>query len=335
MDIGMGLLTGQRRPDDSRPISEIYQEMVHLAKRAETAGLDSVWASEHHFADDAYLPSLATTIGAIASVTDEIALGTSMMLAPLHDPIRLAEDTATVSALSEGRFIVGLANGYRESEFKNFGVPMQERSQRTEEAVKILRGAWSPGPLDYEPQFATVSDDVTITPKPDEEPPIVMGGTAKPVLRRAGLVADGWVAPEKISVEDIAKRKRYVEKLRRVEKRDNEFTVYIQQYCFVADSETSAWNRIEESVEHVNAMYGSWKRGDDRDYAPPAEKMAEIRERAILGSPSDVIDQLRRYEEVLGSDIHLILRVYHPGVGTERMERCLELLGDEVIPAVR
>jgi DNA-binding transcriptional LysR family regulator len=88
--------------------------------------------------------------------------------------------------------------------------------------------------LDFDPIFAEVSGDALVTPKPEQPPSITMDGTAKAAVRRAALAGDGWTVPEMTSIEDIAKRKRYVERLREVEKRDD-FTVYVQQYCFVGD----------------------------------------------------------------------------------------------------
>lgn len=330
MRIGTGLFSGQHRPDDNRSMGEIYDEMVELGQHAEDVGLDSLWASEHHFAEDAYLPGVATTLGGLATATDDIQIGSSMMLAPLHNPVRLAENAATLSLLSGGRFTLGLANGYRNVEFENFGVPKRERADRTEEAVEIVRRAWSDGPLDYQPLFADVSKDVTVTPKPDVIPEITMGGISKNAVRRAAHMADGWTAPEMIPLEEIAKRKRYIERLREVEKKSDDFTVYIQRYCYVDDSEEEAWETIRDSLFYVQRKYDEWfDMGDD---GLSEERKQEIRDYTMVGSPAEIADEIAEYEEVLGDDIHLILRTYHPGIGTENMRRTNELIGDEIAP---
>jgi alkanesulfonate monooxygenase SsuD/methylene tetrahydromethanopterin reductase-like flavin-dependent oxidoreductase (luciferase family) len=330
MQIGTGLFSGQRRPDDDRSMGEIYDEMVELGQHAEDVGLDSLWASEHHFAEDAYLPGVATTLGGLATATEDIQIGSSMMLAPLHNPVRLAENGATLSLLSDGRFTLGLANGYRNVEFENFGVPKRERADRTEEAVEIVRRAWSDGPLDYQPLFADVSKDVTVTPKPDIIPQITMGGISKNAVRRAANMADGWTAPEMIPLEGIAKRKRYIERLREVEKKSGDFTVYIQRYCYVDDSEEEAWKTIRDSLFYVQRKYDEWfDMGDD---GLSEERKQEIRDYTMVGSPAEIADEIAEYKEVLGDDIHMILRTYHPGIGTENMRRTNELIGDEVAP---
>jgi alkanesulfonate monooxygenase SsuD/methylene tetrahydromethanopterin reductase-like flavin-dependent oxidoreductase (luciferase family) len=330
MQIGTGLFSGQRPPWDDRDMGEIYDEMVELVQHAEDVGLDSAWTSEHHFAEDAYLPGVTSVLAGCATVTEEIELGTSMLLAPLHNPVRIAEEAATVSLLSGGRFTLGLTNGYRDMEFENFGVRKRERAARTEEAVKIARRAWSPGPLDYEPMFADVSADVSVTPKPDDSPTITMGGTAKAAVRRAAMLGDGWTAPEMVPLDGIHKRKRYIERLRDVEKRSDDFTVYVQRYCFVDDSAEAAWETIEDSLLYVQETYNEWWEGEEVTLS--AEERENIKDATVFGTPAEVAEEVAEYQEVLGDDVHVILRAYHPGVDTEDMRRCFELIGDEVAP---
>src|SRR5881227_2019763 len=129
--IGIGLFTGQVPPGSDRTFEREYREVLDLVRLAEALGFDSAWVSEHHGSSDGYLPSLLPMLGAFAAATDRIKLGTGVVLAPFHDPLRLAEDVAVVDQLSVGRLILGLGLGWREEEFRMFGQQPRERLRRT------------------------------------------------------------------------------------------------------------------------------------------------------------------------------------------------------------
>ncbi|HVI18530.1 MAG TPA: LLM class flavin-dependent oxidoreductase, partial [Gaiellales bacterium] len=145
MKLGYGLITCQRPPGDGRSDADLYRQAIELAVDAERLGFDSVWLTEHHFVDDGYMPSLLAVAAAVAAGTERIEIGTGLLLAPLHDPVRLAEDAATVDLLSRGRLLLGLGMGWRAEEFEGLGIPMSERRTRLIDAVTILRQSWGDG----------------------------------------------------------------------------------------------------------------------------------------------------------------------------------------------
>jgi alkanesulfonate monooxygenase SsuD/methylene tetrahydromethanopterin reductase-like flavin-dependent oxidoreductase (luciferase family) len=333
MEVGTGLFTCQRRPDDDRSGEELYGELLELGRAIDRAGLASAWVSEHHFADDGYLSGVTPTLGALAAATDDVTIGSCIALAPLYDAVRLAEDAATVDLLSGGRLSLGLSIGYRDAEFEGFGVPKDERAERTAEAVRLLRAAWSDGPLGFDPEFHPVGADVEVTPRPDGEVPVFLGGAARPAVRRAARIGDGWCAPSSLSIEGVRKRIADIKRVREEEGIGGEFQVYVLQHGFVGDSAEAAWERMRDGYFYLQRRYAEWYQGESVEELP-AERKQELREQAIVGTPEDVIEGLEEYRQALGDDIHFVFRTYYPGIGTDAMVECVERLGDEVVPHV-
>src|SRR4051794_11468813 len=186
---GLGLFTGQQPPGASRPP---YRDAISLARAAEASGFDAFWISEHHGFPDSYLPSPFVLLGALAATTDRLLLGAGVALAPLHHPLRLAEDAAVVAQLPGGRRVLGLGLGYAEHEYAAFGVAPPRRGAVLADLVPFLRRAWSGEAFDWAgPAYR--GHELRVTPRPEraEGIPIWLGGYAAGALQRARRLADG------------------------------------------------------------------------------------------------------------------------------------------------
>ncbi|ELZ69301.1 Luciferase-like monooxygenase [Haloferax prahovense DSM 18310] len=331
MKLGTGLFTCQRRPDDDRPMADLYDEMLTLGRAIDDAGLDSAWVSEHHFMPDGYLSGTMPALGALAAATESVELGTCIALAPLYDPIRLAEDAATVDLISGGRTTLGLAIGSNPREFDAFGVPRDERVDRLADTVSLLRDAWSDGPIAHESPFHEGATGVDVTPKPAHDVPLMLGGAAKPAVRRAARTADAWCAPSSLSLGGLRKRVEDIRSVREAEGLDGEFTIYVLQHGFVGDSKAEAWDAMRDGYLYLQRRYAEIFSGDEV-HELSDERRAELKAQAVFGTPDDVVAELARYRDALGDDIHFIFRTYHPGIGTDQMVECVRRLGDEVRP---
>jgi alkanesulfonate monooxygenase SsuD/methylene tetrahydromethanopterin reductase-like flavin-dependent oxidoreductase (luciferase family) len=213
-------------------------------------------------------------------------------------------------------------------------VPTDERVERLEDQVQLLRAAWSAGPLEYDATFHDVTPEVNVTPKPDGTVPVMLGGAAKPAVRRAARTAEGWCAPSKLSLSGIEKRVEDIHSVRDEEGLDGEFTVYALVHGWVGDSREAAWEAMRPGYFYLQRRYAEIFSGESVEELG-AERKRELKEEAIFGTPEQVAAELERYRAAAGDDVHVVFRTYHPGVGTDAMVECIDRLGSEVAPMVR
>src|SRR6185437_14604277 len=136
----IGLMQDFRNPREwRRPNPELYRAILDQIVRAEELGYDNIWLTEHHFAEDGYNPSLMPTAAAIATRTQRIRIGTFVLLLPFQHPVRIAEDATCVDIWSNGRFDLGVGQGYSHKEFNALCMKREERSARFAEGVELIR----------------------------------------------------------------------------------------------------------------------------------------------------------------------------------------------------
>ena len=173
-------------PDGIRRVAELAEEL----------GFDSVWTTEHIIVGpDAVDPygrvyDSLVTLGWIAGWTERVGLGTSIVLVPLHNPIHLAKEVATLQELSGGRFTLGVGMGWHEDEYDFMGVPFKGRGRRGDEAIRLMRALWN-GERDFDGEFWSFRD-ATQEPHPSPVPEIWGGGSSERALRRARELGDAW-----------------------------------------------------------------------------------------------------------------------------------------------
>jgi probable F420-dependent oxidoreductase len=180
---------------------EDAQALVGLATRAEALGFDSVWVHDHVFnvghvfdriGGRPYYEPL-TLLSFVAARTQRVRLGTSVLVLPYHNPIRLAKTAATLDVLSGGRLVMGVGVGAIETEMEAMGSPFKERGAVTDEAIAVMRTLWSEEDPRFDGRYSRFAG-MKFSPKPLQQPsiPIVIGGVSRAAIRRAARLGDGW-----------------------------------------------------------------------------------------------------------------------------------------------
>jgi len=150
--------------------ADVLRRLVDDAVLAETLGFDSVWATEHHFEYfGGLLSAPQVLLASIAARTTRIRLGISIALLPLHNPLQVAEEWATLDVLSGGRTEFGFGRGFSQWEFHNFGVPIERSREITTEALDVIVAAWTRERFDFKGTYFTY-DDLEVLPRPVQQP---------------------------------------------------------------------------------------------------------------------------------------------------------------------
>ena len=336
MKFGLGQFTLQIPPWDTRSPGELYRDTIDVAVRAEEAGFSSIWLAEHHGAADDYNPALLPFLSAVASRTERIELGTAVMLAPFHNPLRIAEDAAVVDQISGGRLNLGLGLGWAPHEYKMFGIDPKARGKRLDEFVEICKSAWTGEPFSFDGAFFEL-DDVTVRPKPARPIPIWLGGNDGRALRRAALLGDGHFPPSTAGVDNVPPRGREILKLREElgVKGPYRYGAFIQ--VGIGKDAEDGWSKIRDGVLHTRGSYLLWSQSkldveNAREAAAPFEE--QVRQGAVCGTAKEIAERLKPVRDEMDAlgfdDTFLSVIIAPPGtpraLALEQVERFGEII---------
>lgn len=264
-EINFGLWYDFRNPAGANGSYEkFYRGTLDQIVHAETLGFDSVWLTEHHFCDDGYTPSPLVIAAAIGARTARMRIGTNLVLLPIADPVRLAEEAATLSILTEGRFDLGVGLGYREIEFDHFGRKLSHRPSLMEEGVEIIRQAWTGDPVQFEGKRHRV-DGVRITPVPTSPPRLLMGGMSEPAIRRAARLGDGFLSTGGIG-HDIYHSE--IEKLADGEASNRQAQIFAGHWAIIAEDPEAELASVGQHVLYQINEYVKWGAFGSPDEVP-------------------------------------------------------------------
>ena len=154
-----------------RDVQTHYRGIIEQVEFADRVGIDYVWLVEHHFVRHGGLfPANYAFLSYLAARTRRIRLGTGATVLPLNDPVRVAEQAATLDQLSQGRFDFGVGRGFIRDEFDAFGVDMKDSRERVEEGVELVKQAWAGPTLEFKSRFRPPMSGLPILPPIYQKP---------------------------------------------------------------------------------------------------------------------------------------------------------------------
>jgi probable F420-dependent oxidoreductase len=338
MPLGFGLLSAQVRPGET-DWTRTYDDTVRLAVEAERLGFSSVWTTEHHFVDDGYMPSLLVVSAALAQATSRIEIGTGVVLAPMHHPLRLAEDAATVQLLSHGRLALGLGLGWSDVEYAGLGADMRRRGAAMEETLQILPQAWSGEPFTHQGSVYQLPT-VAVRPTPPTRIPVLVGGGAEPAIRRAARLADGIFS--NAPADQFGAQVGWVlDEFERAGRDPSTFRFIHYSILLPGASRADALARYRDALWGLNWKYSDMEASATRSLPPasppsfegPDEKLLS-RRTAHAGTPDELVEALLEVKNQVSVPVEFVARSHLPLIDYEAQLEIMEQLAEGVAPHV-
>jgi alkanesulfonate monooxygenase SsuD/methylene tetrahydromethanopterin reductase-like flavin-dependent oxidoreductase (luciferase family) len=301
-------------------------DAVEQARLAEEAGFEWVVVGERHLHRPGY-HEILTSLAYLAAKTERIGLATSGVVAPLYDPVVLAETLAHIDVLSGGRLTAGFVLGYRPEEFALYGVTQAERVARFEECLTILTRLWTEDEVTYDGKFTTISE-AFLSPKPlqNPRPRLWNGGRVSAVLERTARMCDGWTTSFNEVDSDLPEKiAEYLSYPRGEGTLGAEVILCREGFC--APTSQAARQALEEPLRDLYDAYAGWKRTSS-DASRYTQGWDDIAARSVIGSPAECAERLAHYQE-MGAD-GIILRVQPPGMPQSDVLRSIEAFGNLV-----
>ena len=345
-----GIFLEERRRGSSEAAA--FREGLELVDAAEARGLDGVWLGEIHFSPARSVQSAPIALASfIAARTRRVRVGTAVQVLPLGNPLRIAEEVATVDHLSEGRFDFGIGRSGSPRAYDALGVPYAESQARFYEALEIIREAWKGDPFSYQGKFYRF-ENATVSPRPYQlpHPPIRIAANSPetfPLVGQLGLPL--FVGLRDLDIPELRIQLDVYRMAWREAGHPGQGDVYLRIPVYAGTTEKEA---VEEP--HENIMYffdrhaeltrsglGRAGTGPEERRRARAEKLARLsyeeilKTRVMFGTAAGLIDRFIQLQEELGLDG--IVAELNPGglLSMEQMHRSLSILTHEVMPAFK
>ncbi len=318
-----------RSPHFGTPTPDLCRIAIEQAVWADKNGFDAVQLPEHHGSPDGYNPSPFLLAAAIAARTSRIRLHPSAVLLPLHDPIRVAEDTCVLDNISGGRVDLTIGLGYVPSEFAMFGVSLRDRATLAEAKLVALRKALAGDRFEFEGR------KVYVSPRPLQQPspPIYIGGGVVAAARRAAIYGDGFLP----SMIDDTMRDAYVSACHALGKNPGPIIDVVTgpQFIFVTEDPDEAWERIAPHALYETNAYGKW--AIETGTTMPFAKAVDLDALKALGIYRVVTPEecVRLGQSLQASNSVMIFNPMIAGLPETMSWSSLELFASKVLPKLR
>jgi len=293
---------------------------------------DGLWFGQHYISEGNNQFQPLPLMSRATDFADSTTLGTSIFLLPLHNPIAVAENFATLDTMFDGDLLFGVALGYKPAEFDAFGIDMDDRLGRFVEGIQLIRRLWTEDDVSYSGNYFDV-EDVTIDPKPNDGAgvPFLLGGNTERTVKRAGKLGDGWIISARTTFEEAKQMSDVYHDGVKESKYSNNW-IGLNREMYVAETTEEAEETVKPMMKERAARWidrgaqDTAEQIDDLD-----EQVHEMLEERFIGSPEECIDRIAKFRDEVGVD-HVIAMYNWRQLSQEKTLTSIKRFGEEVVP---
>ena len=314
------------------PHSERFTRMMDWVELAEQIDLHSVWLPEMHFAPGVNASPL-TLLAAVARRTTRVRLGTTSLLLPIHHPLRIAHDVATLDHLSQGRVLLGLGRGFRAALFAAFGLDPSTKRNRFDQALDLMLDRWAGRTMELQ---GTPFEDAPLAlreapcqPFQRPHPPLAVAAFGRKGLEQAARRALPYLASPLEPFELIRENLQFHQEKMNESGRTATPVVPIMRTVFISDQPQT----LTQAMNTLKSENPPPRPGTKLPLALSRAMAAPMEDRVVLGDVAEVTARLKVYQKELGMNL-LVVRPEIGGVSLPELRESIMQLHREVLPAL-
>lgn len=322
--------------EEGEDIVRRFQETLAFVRLADRLGFDSITKTAHYSAHPFQMLQLVPMLARFAAEAPRLRLNAGVLLLPLMSPLHVAEEFATLDVITNGKIILGVGLGYRDVEFKAFGVPRRQRAPRFEANLIAIKRLWTEDKVRMRTPYFEL-DDASCAPHPLQKPhpPIWVGANADPAIERAARLGDCWYIGPAVAIPALERQIELYKRALDAAGKPFPAELPMRREVFVARTRAEAVRLCAPYLGAKYAAYHAWRQDMPADDGGLGQNFEDlIGERFLIGSPDEVAEQMLALHGRLGIN-HLVMSTEWAGMPASLASETIEMLAKEVFPKVR
>lgn len=319
--------------DPSRPLFEQIDDAVEICHVARDAGFAAITMPQHWVSHPTIWPQPFPMLARLAPEVGEMRLQTGIVLLPLHNPLQVAEDVATLDHIAKGRFVLGVGLGYRDTELEAVAATRKDRVPRLRESIEIMKRLWTGETIDYEGRYWRFHGaKMGFAPLQKPHPPIWIACQSEGAVRRAARIADACYLAPQVGFEDVAHLiSIYRDERSATDQEPGKVT--ISRGVSFSSNRERAIQEARDSAASSYRMYSSWNMQEDTMVKINIASDSEVSAWAVVGNAEDCLERLGRLAEAGVEYVGMTLLNLPKNL--EGRKDYLQRLAENLLPALR